>query len=76
MTHTYERTRDPGYDLHVPWERWEGDSVYNGGAEECVDEVDERVDRGKEICSLGAADGHVMTTWLMGVIVRVELHVT
>ena len=68
MTHTDGRTRDPGYDLHVPWERGEGEgmSVHNGGCwkREWIG--------GKEICSLGAADGHVMATWLIGVIVRVE----
>jgi len=31
---------------------------------------------GKEICSLGAVDDHVMSTWQMGMIVRVEWHVT
>jgi hypothetical protein len=33
MTHTHGRTRDPVYDLHVPWDRGEGEeeSVYNGG---------------------------------------------
>ena len=56
MTHTHGRTRDPGYDLHVPWERGEGGRVYT-----TVVGVPEREwIGGKEICSLGAADGHVV----------------
>lgn len=70
MTHTHGRTRDPGYDLHVPWEIREGESVYNNG---CCGECWKREwIGGKEIYSLGAAHNHVMATWLMGVIVRVE----
>ena len=58
-THTHGRTRDPGYDLHVPWEReeeerrvytttvvcWKREWIGSGGK--------------KSVC-LGAADGHVV----------------
>jgi hypothetical protein len=45
--------------------------IYNGGVLE-REWTREWIGERKEICSLGAADGHMMATWLMGVIVRVE----